>query len=115
VGDGEMHALMRRASLLVAPYREIEQSGVVFTALGAGLPLLLSDAGGFPELARTGAAEIVPAGDADALRDALRALLADGPRLARMAAAAARADSGELSWTSIAARTLALYESLLAA
>ncbi len=46
------------------PYREIDQSGVLFTALAFGKPLLLSDVGGFPEIAATGAARIVPAGDA---------------------------------------------------
>ena len=56
VSDGELLALIRRASLVVLPYREIDQSGVAFTALGAGAPLLLSDVGGFPELAATGAA-----------------------------------------------------------
>jgi glycosyltransferase involved in cell wall biosynthesis len=58
LSDGEMLALMRRASLLVLPYREIDQSGVAFAAIGADLPLLLSDVGGFPELAATGAARI---------------------------------------------------------
>ena len=90
VGDGELLALMRRASLLVLPYREIDQSGVAFTGLGAGLPLLLSDAGGFPELARTGAARIVPASDAPALHAALRELLADPAALAAMAQTRAR-------------------------
>ena len=46
----------RRADLVVLPYREIDQSGVLFTALAFGTPLLLSDVGGFPEVAETGAA-----------------------------------------------------------
>ena len=112
VSDPEMHALMQRADLLVAPYREAEQSGVVFSALGAGLPVVASDVGGFPELTATGAVEIVPAGDSRALAAALTALLADPARLGQMAANAARAGEGELSWTSIAARTIALYESV---
>ena len=73
-------ALFRRADLVVLPYREIEQSGVAFTALAFGLPLLLSDVGGFPEVAETGAARIVAAGDAGALAAALRELLADPAR-----------------------------------
>jgi glycosyltransferase involved in cell wall biosynthesis len=112
VSDAEMHALMDRASLLVAPYREIEQSGVVFTALGAGLPVLLSDVGGFPELEAGGAAEIVPSGDPDALRAALQSLISDPSRLAAMASCAARAGEGELSWAAIARRTLELYGEL---
>ena len=54
------------------PYREIDQSGVLFTALAFGRPLLLSAVGGFPEVAATGAAELVPPGDPAALAAALR-------------------------------------------
>jgi glycosyltransferase involved in cell wall biosynthesis len=112
VGDGEMHALMRHATMLVAPYREIEQSGAVFTALGAGLPVVLSDVGGFPELASTGAVELFPSGDAGALREAISRLLSDPTRREAMAAAALSLEEGEWSWARIAERTLALYRSL---
>jgi glycosyltransferase involved in cell wall biosynthesis len=112
VGDGELHALLQRASLVVLPYREVEQSGVAFSALGAGVPLLLSDAGGFGELAAQGAARTFPAGDADALRSELGALLADRGALAQMADRALALADGEYSWDAIAARTLALYTRL---
>jgi glycosyltransferase involved in cell wall biosynthesis len=116
VADGEMHALMRRADLLVLPYREIDQSGVAFAGLGAGVPLLLSDAGGFPELAATGAARVFASGDAGALREMLRELLADRAARERMAAAAAAAAAtGEFAWEAIARRTIELYAQLLAA
>ncbi len=67
VSEGEAAALFRRADLAVLPYREIEQSGVLFTALGFGVPLVLTDVGGFPEVAAAGAAELVPPGNAAAL------------------------------------------------
>jgi glycosyltransferase involved in cell wall biosynthesis len=114
VSDGELHALMQAAALAVLPYREIEQSGIAFAAIGAGLPLLLSDVGGFPELAASGAARTFPAGDAEALRDALRALLRDPAQRERMSDAAAAARADAYSWDTIAARTLRLYESLRA-
>ncbi len=112
VTDGALGALMRRASLVVLPYREIEQSGVAFTALGAGRPLLLSDVGGFGEIAATGAARLVPAGDAGALHAALRGLLGAPAELERMAAAARAAADGPYAWDPIAQRTLELYVSL---
>jgi glycosyltransferase involved in cell wall biosynthesis len=111
VSDGEVHALMRRASLLVLPYREIDQSGVAFTALGAGVPLLLSDVGGFPELA--GAARTFPVGDVAALRQAVRELLGEPSALAGMAERARAAAVGPDSWQAIGRRTLELYERLL--
>jgi glycosyltransferase involved in cell wall biosynthesis len=115
VSDAETGAFMRRASLVVLPYREIDQSGVLFTALGAGRPLLLSDAGGFPEVAATGAARIVPAGDADALAGALAELLGgDGTALAEMALRAGAAASGSYSWEMSARAHMELYGRLLA-
>jgi glycosyltransferase involved in cell wall biosynthesis len=115
IGDTELPDYFRAASLVVLPYREIDQSGVLFTALAFGKPLLLSDVGGFPEVARTGAARVVPAGDASALHGALAGLLADPASLREMAARASEAAAGEYSWQSIARRTLALYERLRAA
>jgi glycosyltransferase involved in cell wall biosynthesis len=112
IGDRELPAYFRRADLVVLPYRQIDQSGVLFTALAFGRPLLLSDVGGFPELAGSGAARIVPSGDEAALHTALTELLADPAERERMAAAALRASDGEYSWDAIAHRTLALYERL---
>ena len=100
---------MRRASLVVLPYREIEQSGVAFTALGAGAPLLLSDVGGFPELAATGAARTFRAGDPAALHAAITELLANPAALVQLAASAGVAAGREYSWERIAQQTLALY------
>jgi glycosyltransferase involved in cell wall biosynthesis len=114
VADAELPAYFRRAEIVVLPYREIDQSGVLFTALAFGRPLLLSDVGGFPELAATGAARTFAAGDAAALHDALRGLLADEAARSAMARAARAAAAGEYSWESVARRTIALYERLLA-
>ena len=113
VSDREMTALLRRASLVVLPYREIDQSGVAHAALGAGLPLLLSDVGGFPEIAATGAARTVPAGDRVALAEALGELLGDDDQLAAMARSASAAAAGRYAWDGIAHQTLALYRALL--
>ena len=114
VGDEELPAYFRRADLVVLPYREIDQSGVLFTALAFARPLLLSDVGGFPEVAATGAARMFPAGDAEALRTALRELLDDGPAREAMAVRARALAEGEYSWAAVARRTMELYGSLLA-
>ncbi|HEY2142296.1 MAG TPA: glycosyltransferase [Solirubrobacteraceae bacterium] len=113
ITDEELPAYFRRADVVVLPYREIDQSGVLFTALAFAKPLLLTDVGGFPEVAAIGAARTVPAGDPDALRLALRELLDDPAALAAMAERSRAAAEGKYSWDSIARETLALYESLL--
>ncbi len=112
--DAEMAARFERADLVVLPYREIDQSGVLFTALAFGKPLLLSDVGGFPEVASTGAARTFPAGDAAALHDALSELLADPGALREMGERARAAAQGTYSWRASARQTIELYESLLA-
>jgi glycosyltransferase involved in cell wall biosynthesis len=113
VADAELPAYFRRADLVVLPYREIEQSGVLFTALAFGKPLLVSDVGGFSELAERGAARAVPPGDADALSEALAALLDDPVALEQLRSGSLAAAAGEYGWDAIARRTLALYEQLL--
>jgi glycosyltransferase involved in cell wall biosynthesis len=113
VSDAELRTLLQAADLVVLPYREIDQSGVLFAALANGTPLLLSDAGGFPEIAARGAARVVPAGDARALHEALLELLDDFTAREAMARRARELAEGEYSWDAIAARTLALYASLL--
>ena len=77
ITDPEIPAFMRRADLVVLPYRNIEQSGVLYTALAFGRPLVLSSVGGFPEIAEQGAARLVPPEDPGALAQALGELLAD--------------------------------------
>jgi glycosyltransferase involved in cell wall biosynthesis len=113
VSGREIPAVMQRASLVVLPYREIDQSGVAFTALGLGVPLLLSDVGGFPEIAATGAARTVPAGEPAALGQALEELLGDPAALATMARRARAAAEGQYAWEAIALKTLELYGRLL--
>jgi glycosyltransferase involved in cell wall biosynthesis len=109
VADAQIPALMRAASMLVLPYRQIDQSGVLFTALASAVPLLLSDVGGFPEIASSGAARLFKAGDAESLKAAIEQLLKDPASLANMAASARRVAAEEYSWGRIAARTLKLY------
>jgi len=113
ITDSQLPAYFRRADLVVLPYREIDQSGVLFTALAFGKPLLLSDVGGFPEIAATGAARTFPTGDACALREALSELLDDPAGRSEMAERASAAAAGPYSWEAIARRTLDLYQALL--
>jgi glycosyltransferase involved in cell wall biosynthesis len=113
VADTEVPALFRRADLLVLPHRHAEQSGVLYTALAFGKPIVISDVGGFPEVAAHGAARLVPPGDPEALAEAISALLDDEAARERLAASARSAAAGPYSWDAVAAQTLALYRELL--
>jgi len=114
VTDLELPAFFKRADLVVLPYLEIDQSGVLFTALAFGRPLLLSDVGGFPEVAKSGAARLVPSGDVSALHAALVDLIGDSEQRAQLGAASRAAADGPYSWDEIGRQTVALYEQLLA-
>jgi len=112
VEDAEIPAIFRRADLVVLPYRDAEHSGVLYTGLAFGKPLVLSTVGGFPEVAATGAGRLVSPEDPDGLATALAELVADPAARERLAEAARKAAIGPYSWDAVADRTLALYEEL---
>jgi glycosyltransferase involved in cell wall biosynthesis len=113
VEDAEIPAIFRAADLVVLPYRDAEHSGVLYTGLAFGKPLVLSAVGGFPEVAATGAARMVAPEDETDLAHTLSELVADPLAREQLAEAARRAAAGPYSWDGIATQTLALYEELL--
>jgi glycosyltransferase involved in cell wall biosynthesis len=98
------------ATVALFPYRpELDQSGALMQALGAGLPAIVYDVGGLAEpISRFGAGRVVPAGDVDALADAARDLLDDANALSEARAGAQRARE-TLTWDAAAAAHLELY------
>ena len=114
VEDAEIPAIFRAADLAVLPYRDAEHSGVLYTGLAFGKPLVLSAVGGFPEVAAHGAGRLVPPGDPAALASTLSELVANAPARDRLAAAARAAAAGPYSWNAIASQTLELYRELAA-
>ena len=106
----ELDRALSEATVAVFPYRaELDQSGALLQALGAGVPAVVYDVAGLGEPVREyGAGRVVPAGDVDALTEAVRELLAD-PSEARAGAERARR---ELTWDAAAAQHLELYREL---
>jgi len=113
VEDAEIPALMRRADVVVLPYRDIEHSGVLYTALAFGKPLVLSAVGGFPEVAELGAARLVPSDDPGSLAVVLSELVGDDAARKELGAAATQVAAGAYSWDEAARQTLTLYRELL--
>jgi glycosyltransferase involved in cell wall biosynthesis len=111
VAEDELPAYFRRADVVALPYRDIDQSGVLYTALAFGKAIVASSIGGFTEVAEDHRALVpVPPGDPSALRSALAALVADPAARAAQEARAAAAATGAYSWNAAARLTLALYE-----
>ena len=115
VDEAEIPAIFRRADLVVLPYLDAEHSGVLYTGLAFGKPLVLSAVGGFPEVAAAGAARLVPPGDTDELAATLAELVGDEAARSELAAAASRAASGPFSWEESARLHLDLYRELIEA
>lgn len=109
----ELDRALSEATVAVFPYRpELDQSGALLQALGAGVPAVVYDVGGLGDPVRAyGAGQVVPAGDVDALTAAVGDLLSDSAALAAARAGAERARA-ELTWDAAAAQHLALYREL---
>ena len=108
-----MERALGEATVAVFPYRaELDQSGALLQALGAGVPAVVYDVGGLPDPVRAfGAGSVVPADDVGALADAVGELLAD-PAALEAARAGARRAREELTWDRSAAAHLDLYREL---
>ena len=112
VSDGELATLLERADIVVLPYartQRFDQSGVLATALAFGKALVVSDVGGFSEIAAAGAARLVAPGDPAALGAALAELVTDPAAREQLGAAALAAARGPYSWDAAAQATLSIY------
>jgi glycosyltransferase involved in cell wall biosynthesis len=111
--QAEVDRALGEATIAVFPYRpELDQSGALLRALGAGVPAVAYDVGGVAEPVRAfGAGAVVPAGDVEALADAVRTLLSDGDALERARSGARRARES-LTWDASARAHVDLYEEI---
>jgi glycosyltransferase involved in cell wall biosynthesis len=114
LSDAEVERALGEATVALFPYRpELDQSGALLQALGAGIPAVAYDVGGIAEpVRRFGAGRVVAAGDVDGLAGAVRELV-DDPAALEAARAGARNARNELTWDAAARAHLDLYEELL--
>jgi glycosyltransferase involved in cell wall biosynthesis len=113
LSQAQLDQALSEATVAVFPYRaELDQSGALLQALGAGVPAVVYDVAGLGEpIRRFGAGRVVPPGDVDALTEAIGELLGDHEALAAARAGAEQARA-ELTWDASAALHLALYREL---
>ncbi|MDQ3915631.1 MAG: glycosyltransferase family 4 protein [Actinomycetota bacterium] len=103
--------LFREAALVVVPYVEASQSGVISTAFAFHTPVVGSAVGGIPEVVEDGVeGALFEPGDAEGLARRLTELLSDADARAAMRARIAEKQRGELSWDRLAEMTLDVYE-----
>jgi glycosyltransferase involved in cell wall biosynthesis len=114
LSEPEVERVFGEATVALFPYRpELDQSGALLQALGAGVPAVAYDVGGIAEPIRSfGAGRVVAPGGVDALAAAARELL-DDPAALESARAGARRAREALTWDAAAKAHLDLYEELV--
>jgi phosphatidylinositol alpha-mannosyltransferase len=114
ITDAERDSRLRGATVLVAPSLHGESFGVVLLeGMAAGTPVVASAIEGYRNVARADRdALLVPAGDVDALRNALRRVF-DDPVLRDRLVTEGRARAEEFSMARLAGLYLELYERAL--
>ncbi|MEJ2101692.1 MAG: glycosyltransferase family 4 protein [Desulfobacterales bacterium] len=115
IPDEMVAELFQRAGVVVLPYTDASQSGIVPLAYAFKKPVVVTEVGSLPEVVdhgRTG--YIVPPGDPQKLAESIIALLQNKKLRKEMGENAYRMAPRELSWEGIADKTVAVYRRAIA-
>lgn len=111
IDDAEIPGLLADLDLLVLPYIEASQSGVMAYALSAGLPVLGTPTGGLMEqIQKSQSGMISEAVSADALAAGLRTLLNNDELYRQLSLNSLQSAQTTFSWKSFAERLLPVLE-----
>ncbi len=115
VTDEELAGLMRNASVVVCPYIDATQSGVIMSAFALAKPVIATNVGALPEMLEHGRhGLIVPPRDSDALAEAIMTLVDSPEKLALMSNNIHEDySSGTHSWHSIAQTYVDIYRQVM--
>ena len=110
----EVSRLFQQASVVVLPYIEASQSGVISLAYAFGKPVVGTAVGGIPEVIDDGETGLlVPPRDSKALAEAVISLLQDEERRCRMGERALEKAVKEMSWATVACQTIEVYRHVM--
>lgn len=110
ISEEEADHLFQEASLVVLPYIESSQSGVIPVAYTYGKPVVATEVGGLPEMVVNGVTgTLVPPRDEKTLAEAIVTILADDTRRHQMGRAAKDFIERECAPDVIARATMAAY------
>jgi glycosyltransferase involved in cell wall biosynthesis len=115
ISDEERTAMFQRAAVVVLPYVEATQSGVVPVAYAFGKPVVATATGGLPEVVEHGRTGLlVPPRDESALAAAIVQLLRDEGLRRRMGEAGRSKIEAEAAPDRIAEQTVEVYRRAIA-
>jgi glycosyltransferase involved in cell wall biosynthesis len=113
--EDEAAELLASADVLVLPYRDATQSGVLSAGYAAGLPVIASRVGSFPEfVTHYESGLLFDVGDSGALADSIRMVTTDDRLRARLRRGAETV-AQHFSWDSAAEEHAELYASVIEA
>lgn len=98
ITDEEFAGIISRVDLVVLPYLDASQSGVIPLAFAFGKTVIASNVGGIPTQVPQGTGILVPAGDVTALENAIEKMYQQPELLFEMGNAAYRYANEELTW-----------------
>jgi glycosyltransferase involved in cell wall biosynthesis len=109
--DAEVPAILAQGDVVVFPYRRIDGSGALLTALAYGKPVIATDVGMFRELLAEPEA-LVEANSVDALARKLTELIQNPLHVETLRAVAMRTADNIPTWTQIGIATAGVYKNL---
>ena len=116
IPDNEVATLFQRASIVVLPYIDGSQSGIISIAGTFKKPVVATDVGNFAEMVEHGKTGfLVPPKDANALAEAIIELLNNDKLRQEMGENAYRVLSDKFSWDKVARKTLQVYQEAIEA
>ncbi|MBU0581252.1 MAG: glycosyltransferase family 4 protein [Candidatus Margulisbacteria bacterium] len=103
--------LFQRAAVVVLPYVDASQSGIIPIAYSFKKPVIATSVGSIPEVVINGkTGYIVPPKNPRILADAIVKILQNGDLRKEMGHNGFRMSQGELSWDNIAVKTIEVYK-----
>jgi glycosyltransferase involved in cell wall biosynthesis len=100
------------ADVVVLPYIQASQSGVLLLAYAAGRPVIVTDTGGLSEVVESGrSGYVIPAKDVKALVRAITDIMQEPTLREKMGTYAKYLAETTYSWRSVARRTMDVYRS----
>lgn len=113
IPDEDVPKLFRYAWVVVLPYRDASQSGIIGLAYNFSRPVVATNVGALSEIVDNGVTGFVVDPESDeGIAEALVKILQDENLRLQMGRAGRKKANGELSWNAIAAQTVAAYRSI---
>lgn len=114
IADEQVAELFQRSAVVCLPYTDASQSGVVNIAYAFKKPVIVTNVGSIPEIVADGKTGLViEPKDSNAIANAIIALLKNDDLRRSLGENGLRKQREELSWGSIAKKTIEVYQNIL--